>query len=405
MRNCLARLGLLAPPLLALSGCTGGAGSSEPADMLGLVAGITVDALSPGAADEVPTTPATSTAPAAQTFTGRVSGPGQWQMLELGPRAAGARVSVTSALFSPTFVVALFNEHDDLQLRSYMSAGARMSLVVRQNSANLKLGVMAPVTAAGGEFRLSIESDTAGVPSAAGQVVWLNFAGGRNIRIANQAPTSFDAFDGALVGADYVGHSAEMKQSITASMRDDYFGYNVTILSSDDGPPPPGDHSVIHFGSYSSGLLGLADTVDAFNSNANQNAIVFVESFAPYWTMRLTPAQMGVMMANVGSHELGHLLGLFHTRAPVDIMDTTGTAWELAADQSFVRAPLEDSVFATGMEDSPTLLALTVGENPSAGAKATAVARRMDDSERALRRAAQQILEGACGTCRHLDAP
>ncbi len=78
--------------------------------------------------------------------------------------------------------------------------------------------------------------------------------------------------------------------------------------------------------------------------------------------MQLTPDEMGIMIGNVGSHELGHLLGLYHTREPHDVMDTTGTAWELAENQRFDRAALEPSVFPVGMENSPMLLRDTVGE-------------------------------------------
>ena len=60
-----------------------------------------------------------------------------------------------------------------------------------------------------------------------------------------------------------------------------------------------------------------------------------MEAFASYGTMKLEPAEFAVAIANVASHELGHLLGLPY-EDPDDVMDTTGLAWDLAGEQWFV---------------------------------------------------------------------
>ena len=148
-----------------------------------------------------------------------------------------------------------------------------------------------------------------------------------------------------------------------------------------------------------SGLLGLADNVDRYNNDPSQTAVVFIDGFAPFEVMQLTPEEMGIMIGNVGSHELGHLLGLYHTRDPNDLMDTTGTAWELAENQRFDRAALEASVFPVGLENSPMLLSDTVGQvdgGPSAKSLADSVKR---DVRTLIRDLTEIELRSACGLC------
>ena len=105
------------------------------------------------------------------------------------------------------------------------------------------------------------------------------------------------------------------------------------------------------------------------------------------------------MIGNVGSHELGHMLGLYHTREPHEVMDTTGTAWELAENQRFDRAELDPSVFPVGMEDSPMILADTVGELPS-GPQAVKSVDAIKHGLRMLIRDLSEIeLVTGCGLC------
>ena len=148
-----------------------------------------------------------------------------------------------------------------------------------------------------------------------------------------------------------------------------------------------------------SGLLGLADNVDRYNSDPTQTAVVFVRGFEPFEVMQLTPEEMGVMIGNVGSHELGHMLGLYHTREPHEVMDTTGTAWELAANQRFDRAALAMSVFPVGMEDSRMILADTVGVVPGAVSPEPAFDSPKLGVRMLIRDISEFELRSACGLC------
>ena len=121
-------------------------------------------------------------------------------------------------------------------------------------------------------------------------------------------------------------------------------------------------HAAVHFGYDDPSQLGQADNVDAYNTDPAQHAIVFVERFAEYWTMKLSPPEMGQMIGNTACHELGHLLGLHHTHAADHIMDiSAGDAYDMAGDRNFALADLDRNVFPIGKLNAPQLLAETVG--------------------------------------------
>ncbi|MFQ5805906.1 MAG: matrixin family metalloprotease [Phycisphaerae bacterium] len=350
-----------------------------------------------------------SSPPAADTsriFSGNVNGDGGYRLFELGGGSAGDEWVVTaSAPMSGPFVVVLLDADENLLMRTFMSYNNPLRHVLRAASGQVYLGIMPPSGGDGGSFRLKATlAPRQPVRAPGAQVVWVNFGAGRNVLVHRRDPISFAPFDGAMVGEAYAARTQEMKDVILQEMRADYAPYNVVITSSDDGPPPADVYSTVHFGGGESGLLGLADKVDSYNQDPAQNAIVYVENFAPYWTMQLEPDEMAVMIANVAGHELGHLLGLYHTQDPEDIMDTTGSAWELAENQRFMRGPLESSVFATGWEDSPRLLAQIVGENPNGAAKPEARQKSAKSATyKAIRRFARQELTCTCGTCLSLD--
>jgi hypothetical protein len=354
-------------------------------------------------ASDDPTSPADE---ASREFSGNVTGNGNYRLFELGSGSPGDEwtVSANGPLSGP-FVVVLLDANENLLMRTFMSYADPLRHVLRETTGQVQLGIMPPSGGDGGSFRLKATLHVGRpTPAPAGQVVWLNFAGGSNVRIHRRDPISFAPFDGSTIGDTYADHTQEMKDVILQEMRADYATYNIVIMSSDDGPPPTGAYSTIHFGGGEPGLLGLADSVDNYNQDPAQNAVVYVENFAPYWTMQLEPDEMAVMIANVASHELGHLLGLYHTQDPDDLMDTTGSAWDLAENQSFTRAPLEASVFATGWEDSPHLLGQTLGWKSGGAAKALARQKSAKwATYKAIRRFAQEELHCKCGTCLSID--
>jgi hypothetical protein len=391
---CAMALAVLALP----AGCPPTLESIDADDAETAVAGASESALNPAE-------PASAQGlPLSYRISGSLSGAGDYELFDLGAARVGEEWSVSrpiSLFGSGTFLVVLLDADYTLLRRVRVSTGSRLEHVIRADIPALYVGV-APAGGSGGEFDFTVRQRVnVDVPGPAPQVVYLNFDGAGDLSVHSQRGISFAPFDADMLGPSYAGATDLVKAAIVDVIREDYAAYNVLLVSSDEGPPPEGAYSTVHFGAYDSRLLGLADSVDQYNADQTQNAIVFVESFEDFEVMGLDEEEMAQMVGNVASHELGHLLGLFHTKVPEDIMDTTGTAWDLAANQAFAGGELEDSVFPIGYEDPHQRLLETVGENPSAGKEALAerlVSSKMLDRAR-LRALTELQLRCRCGNC------
>ncbi|MBN2447618.1 MAG: matrixin family metalloprotease [Phycisphaerae bacterium] len=414
MRPLASMLGILAATLAPI-GC---AMEGVPTDELGLdtlvgdVAGATASTTSTSdsaSSSAVTPSPAAFASDAqsqsAATFRGEVYGSDDYRLYNLGAAYAGEQWTVKrTAWGDEDFTVVLFDQNYDMLYRSVLGSSGSLTHVLREGVDNLYVAFARSSSSAGGAFEFEANYlSGAAVPAPRTQVVYLNFEGTSNLTVNRRTGISFPPFDAAMLGDEYAGQTQEIKDIILAEMQRDYAAYDVQIISSDDGPPS-GTYSIVHFGGDGAGLLGLADNVDKYNSNQTQNAAVFVNSYSLYWTMKLSTVEMGQMVSNTASHELGHLLGLYHTEDPEELMDTTGSAWDLVEDQQFKQAPLHDTVFPFGYENTPKLLLQTVGPRPGGALdvdKSEDVAKSISRAK--IREFMKQELPSRCGNCLHLD--
>ena len=187
--------------------------------------------------------------------------------------------------------------------------------IVEQGQYYLAIAFVDTHSAGPMSYDLRIELNTAQTPyQQVSQVVYLDFDGENDVWLdtdhwATLTPLS-DAF--GVVRAETIA------DTVLQAVRNDYDGLNIDIVSSYHAPPPPSDVTIVYITGTADDLYGLAESVDWYNHNPNDTGIVFASSFDHQdWSDN----QIATAIANVTSHELGHLLGLVHTDDDNEIMD------------------------------------------------------------------------------------
>ena len=336
-------------------------------------------------------------------LTGSVFGEGNYELFELGTSFAGDEWKISQTTQNGRYTVVLLDEHFNMIRRGTLELGVNFKHTVREDADKVYVGVTPAYGSNGGAYTLeALVTEVKPVPDVAKQIVYLNYNAVNGVDVNYRTNLSHPAFDAAMLGSAYAGQTDKVKAIILEQMQRDYAAYNIEFYTSDDGPPPQGTFSTVHFGSEGQGLLGLADNVDQYNSDAVQDAVVFVNTFQIYSVMNLSTTEMSQMVANTASHELGHLLGLYHTHDPGEVMDTSANAWELTEDQLFQRAPLDEAVFPFGYEDTPTLLEQIVGLRPGGPLFEDAkLAAMMKSTDLAMREMFALEAPHRCGNCAH----
>jgi len=300
---------------------------------------------------------------------GNISAGNDMDVYDLGPVEPGERIVADVSGGSLDLTAALFDASGDVLLvnddRSYYRGwlDPYLDLTIRRSTDHcyLAISMSAGLTGSGDYAVVLSRIPDQPVPSPSPAVVVLDFDGQGSVQIGGRTPIDIPPFDAAQIDPSYQGRTEEMIQVIITAVQQDFAGLNVVFYRSTDPEAPTDGISAIYFGTYNPALLGLADSVDPYNAIPTQEAVIFTDTFALFMPLHPTVAEMGQCIANVASHEIGHLLGLNHTVDPDDLMDITASARRLLLDQAFLRSPLEDRVFGMGWQYARQLLVDAVG--------------------------------------------
>ncbi|MBI5863964.1 MAG: hypothetical protein HZB38_05570 [Planctomycetes bacterium] len=281
--------------------------------------------------------------------------------VDVDVRASSGDLDPVAAIFDANDDVFAFN---DDRVPDASDLNPKITAVAREGGEYF-LGVT-PFPGAGtsGQYRVVVRiTRGVGVPQALGQVVYFNWAGGQNITVPNVGTFDLSPFKASDVGLPD-STTDTLKQRVEELVAQAYAGYNITFASSDDGSQPSGPHSTVNYGGFNRAAFAISEQIDTLNADQSDDTIVFTESFDGAFSRRPSTEPMAVAIANTTAHEIGHLLGLVHTKLCTDLMDTTCGNDSILAKQEFERGPLDDSVFPTGFQDSALLLAWTLGALP-----------------------------------------
>lgn len=300
-----------------------------------------------------------------------LASPNDVDVFDLGPAVAGDRLTVwvnaedeldpAAALFDADGHSMIVN--DD---RSFFGGNwnSYIDVVVSRDTDHCYVAVAGSVkstTAGGYSLELERSQGAGSTTTPSPQVIYLNFAGAADVAIGPRDPVDVPAFDQSTIAESWPDQIDELIELVVSRIRADFEGLNVVILSSHEQSAPTATYSVIHFGAHDPALLGVAENVDEFNERKTQPAIVFVDTFSAFISLDPTIEEMAQSLANVGSHEIGHLLGLNHTADPRGIMDISASLQELLGNQAFSTSPLDYAVFPIGAQDAIKLLVEAVG--------------------------------------------
>lgn len=305
---------------------------------------------------------------------GNISGANDVDVYDLGPVVPGDHIVVDMtgadsldgaiALFDGDETLLLVNDHRNVYLGQ---AEPFIDLVVQHESDACFVAVCAtPGYASSGDYGMvASKRYPTDLPDPRPDMVLLVFDGADNVRIGSRRPVNVPPFDAANIDPAYTGQTEVMVSEIVEGIREDYAGLDITILSTSEGDTFERGMTRVFFGTYDEALLGVAENVDEFNATTAQEAIVFTDTFAAF--MRLDPSvrQMGQAIANVSSHEIGHLLGMIHTKDSAGLMDVTASLSELLRNQAFARSPIYSAVFPLGYQDGVQYLLDTLGGDPN----------------------------------------
>lgn len=287
--------------------------------------------------------------------------PGDRLIVDVNP-AMGSTLDPNTAVFDAKGDLFTLNDDVDLDARRY---GSHIDEIIRYASDPYYVAIAPSFFGTStGSYDAVIRVERGGAPvTPESQIVFLNFSGG-HADIPNIGEFDLPPFSGEEIDPEYVRDTDLIRQTIVDTVRSNFSGLKITILDSTLDAEPAETHSVVYFGAFSRTAFGISQSVDHLNRDRGDRSIIFTDHFDDPFGSRPSAVGIGVAIGNVAAHEIGHLLGLEHTADVTELMDTTGTASTLLADQKFAQAFLDESVFPIGTQNALELLGFVLGLSP-----------------------------------------
>lgn len=278
----------------------------------------------------------------------------------LGAVAAGEGITVRKPDIAEGYVsVAFFDDQYDLLALGALWApdgiGYRTNIECPVSAASEAVYLALSVPDASVPADLSVEvvrGPGAGTPPVAPRDVVLDFQGANNVTIGLGEPMRIPPFNAADVSSRFEGMTEEITAMVEDFVREDFEALGIAVHNS-AGMTPDGREAPVVY-------IGPADIPPA--GAAGGDAVVDTAGLYVFESYHPGSGQLARVIANVVSHEAGHLFGLNHTTDPNDIMQPTGSFSQLLIDRSFRHAPLAREVFPIGAQDGAKwIVARTAG--------------------------------------------
>lgn len=301
----------------------------------------------------------------------RISNPGGVHMYDLGILGTGDQVFVdvrrrsgdldaVAAIFDADQNIHAFN---DDRIPDASDLNPLLDITILGPEGRYFLGIAPfPGTNTSGEYSMDIRiSRGTGDATPRPQTVLLHWAAADNVVVENVgAFSNLPTFSAERIGP-YFGQTDQLKTLIQDHVAEQFAPFNLILLNTDDHEIPVEPHSTVYFGTFNRRAFGISQQIDTQNADPADNSIIFIDSFRGAFSVTPTLEQMATAIGNTVSHEIGHLLGLVHTKDCFELMDTTCGNDSILARQSFGLAPLDSSVFPLGFQDAFTLIGWTIG--------------------------------------------